>query len=147
MATNKSKRNFVLDSYTLCLCWIHCFISHLIYLSFNQTHNAAILSSKCETFVLQIHHTKFCWTFFSCWRWNLVLVCQFTVVHFNLISNIFLCRYESRNLRMKLLTWCRVISRSGLGLKFVKIFRTCIQNFFITLRVTIFFFRDVDLLC
>jgi len=58
---------------------------------------------------------------------------------------------------MKLLTWCRVISLGGffgsgwaglgLGLKFVKIFRACIQNVFITLRVMIFVFRDVDLLC
>ena len=152
--TNKSKRYFFLDSHTLCLCWIHWLVSHLIYLSFNQTHNAAmlssrggarhfhlggplegpvlqqgelsmvcvglserglilggplggpgkilgvqyppgtplappLLSSKCETFVLQMHHTNFCWTFFSCWRWNLVLVCQFTLVHFDLISNIF----------------------------------------------------------
>ena len=37
--------------------------------------------------------------------------------------------------------------RAGLVLKFVKIFRACIKNFFITLRVTTFFFRDVDLLC
>jgi len=26
-------------------------------LEFNHTHNAAMFSSKCETFVLQIHHT------------------------------------------------------------------------------------------
>jgi len=26
-------------------------------LEFNQTHNAALFSSKCETFVFQIHHT------------------------------------------------------------------------------------------
>jgi len=37
--------------------------------------------------------------------------------------------------------------RGGLGLKFVKIFRGCIQNFFIILRVTTFFFRGLDLLC
>jgi len=39
--------------------------------------------------------------------------------------------------------------RAGLELrlKFVKIFRACIQNFFITLRIMIFVFRDVDLLC
>jgi len=49
--------------------------------------------------------------------------CQFTVVHFDLISNIFLCRYASRTPRMKVLTWCRVISRAWLGLKFVKICR------------------------
>jgi len=77
-------------------------------------------------------------------------------VHFDLTSNIFFCRYASRTLRMKLLTWCRVINRAGffvsgragpgLGLKFDKIFRVCIQNFLITLRVgpPIFFFRDVD---
>jgi len=56
--------------------------------------------------------------------------CQFTIVHFDLISNIFvsLCKY-SRTLRMKPLTRCRVVSqaglsdRAGLGLKFVKIFQ------------------------
>ena len=26
-------------------------------LEFNQTHNAAVFSTKCETFALQIHHT------------------------------------------------------------------------------------------
>jgi len=26
-------------------------------LEFNQTYNAATLSSKCETFALQVHHT------------------------------------------------------------------------------------------
>jgi len=47
----------------------------------------------------------------------------------------------------------RVVSRVGLfgrasfGLKFVKMFRTCIQNFFITFRVTTFFFGEVHLLC
>jgi len=49
---------------------------------------------------------------------------------------------------MKLLTWCRVISRAGLfvsglaglGLRIVKLFRACIQNFFIAFRVTIFSF-------
>jgi len=67
-------------------------------------------------------------------------------VHFDLISNIFLCRYANRTIKVKRLTWCRVITLAGLGLKFVKIFRACIQNVFITLRVTNFFFRDVDLL-
>jgi len=73
--------------------------------------------------------------------------CQFTVVHFDLISNIFLCRYTSRTLRMKLLTWCRVISRAelfgsdraGLGLKFVKMFQACIQNFFYNIKSNDFF--------
>ena len=31
MVTNKSKRYFFLPSYTLCLCWMHWFVSHLIY--------------------------------------------------------------------------------------------------------------------
>jgi len=72
-------------------------------------------------------------------------------VHFDLISNIFLFRYGSRTLRMKILTWCRVIRRARLGLKFVKI---CRANFgpayktaFIALRATFVFFLDVDLLC
>jgi len=26
-------------------------------LEFNQTHNAAMFSSKCETFALQVHHS------------------------------------------------------------------------------------------
>ena len=71
---------------------------------------------------------------------------QITIVHFDLISNIFLCRYASRTLWMKSLTWCRVISRALLGVRFVKIFRVCMQSFFITLRATFVFFRDVDLL-
>jgi len=43
-----------------------------------------------------------------------LLFCQFTVVHFDLISNIFSCRHASRTLRMKLLTWRRVASQVGL---------------------------------
>jgi len=39
--------------------------------------------------------------------------CQFIVVRFDLISNIFSCRYASRTLGMKLLTWCRVVSQVG----------------------------------
>jgi len=35
-------------------------------------------------------------------------------VHFDLIPNIFLCRYASRTLRMKLLIWCRVLSLARL---------------------------------
>ena len=131
-------------------------------------------------------------------------------MHFDLNLKHILCRYASRTLRMKLLTWCRfigvargakgdmlspkflenivilcferrfskqnsvirlksnildppifwpsqifglatplfrVISRAGLGLRLVKIFRACIHNFFVTFGVTIFFFRGVDLLC
>ena len=57
---------------------------------------------------------------------------------------------------MKLLTWCKVISLAGLfgsgwaglGRKFVKIFRVNNGPAYKTfLRVTNFFFRDIDLLC
>ena len=53
-------------------------------------------------------------------------------MHFDLISNIFLCLYANRTLKVKRLIWCRVITLAGLGLKFVKIFRACIQNVFIS---------------
>ena len=46
---------------------------------------------------------------------KLATFCQFIVVHFDLISNILLCRYASRTLKMKLLTWCWVISLAGPG--------------------------------
>jgi len=36
------------------------------------------------------------------------------LVYFDLISNIFLCRYARKTLRMKLFTWCRVLSQAGL---------------------------------
>jgi len=69
-------------------------------------------------------------------------------VHFDLISYIFLCRYANRTHRMKRLTWCRVISLGGLVcLNISGQFLACIQNFVITLRVTTFFFRDVDRIC
>jgi len=129
---------------------------------FNQTHNAAVFSPKFETFALQIQYIT--WPHLALLHILFVLktklgtFCQFTVVHFDLISNIFLCRCASRTLRMQLLTWCRVISlaglfgsgRTGLGLEFVKIFRA---NFgpayktFYNIKSNDFFFRDVDLLC
>ena len=62
--------------------------------------------------------------------------CQFTVVHFHLISNIFLCRYASRTLRMKLLTWCRVMSGRafrvgrGSGLSLSKYFGPAYKTFY-----------------
>jgi len=36
MVTNRSKRYLFRDSYTLCLCWMHWFVSHLIYLSLTK---------------------------------------------------------------------------------------------------------------
>ena len=85
-------------------------------LEFNHTHNAAVFSSKCETFALQYRYITpsfvahsfrvkgETWYFFANSPLGILI----------LISNIFLCRYASRALRMKLLTWCRVISLAGL---------------------------------
>jgi len=36
MVTNESKIYFFRDSYTLRLCWMHWFVSHLIYLSLTK---------------------------------------------------------------------------------------------------------------
>ena len=79
MVTNKSKINLFHDSYTkfismtptLCdsvpvsntLDWL---VSHLIYLNLTKPTMQQCFHSKCETFALQIHHTQFCQTFFSC---------------------------------------------------------------------------------
>ena len=48
---------------------------------------------------------------------------------------------------VELQLWQGFSGRAGLGLKFFKILQACIQNFFVTLRVTTFFFRSIDLLC
>jgi len=66
-------------------------------LRFNQTHNAALFSTKCETFPLHVRDTWFCWTLFSCWcRWNMVLflpiyLCAFWFL-FNLKFFLLLCK-------------------------------------------------------
>jgi len=36
MVTNRSKQYLFHDSYTLCLRWMHWFVSHLIYLSLTK---------------------------------------------------------------------------------------------------------------
>jgi len=126
-------------------------------LEINQSQNAAMFSSKCETFVYRYITPNFVGHSFRVKGKTWYFFCRFTVVHFDLISNIFFCRYASRTLRMKLLTWCRVISRArllgsgraGRGHNFVKIFRVCIQNFFYNIRSrpNDFLFCDVHLLC
>ena len=120
------------------------------------------LNPKCSSVFIQVRNVYFTDTshlilfdILFVLKVNLVLFCQFTVVHFDLISSIFFCRYASRTLKMQLLTWCKVISRgrlvgSGSGLSLSKYFEPISglhANFFMTLRVglTIFFFRDVDL--
>ena len=123
--------------------------SHL--LEFNQTHNAAMFSSKCETLALQIGYItpSFVGHFFRV-EVKLDTFCQFSIVHFHLISNIFLCRYASITPRMKVLTWCRVMSGRafrvgpGSGLSLSKYFGPAYKKFYNILRVTTFFFREVD---
>jgi len=44
---------------------------------------------------------RYFFPFFSCWRWNVVLFWQFTVVHLDLISNIFLRSF----MQVELLEW------------------------------------------
>jgi len=74
-------------------------------------------------------------------------------VHFDLIPNISLCLYASRTLRMKLLTWCRVINLAGFFGSGSARAQVC-QNIsglhtklFYNIKSNDFFFRDVDLLC
>ena len=74
-------------------------------------------------------------------------------MHFDLISNMFLCRYASRTLRMKLLTWCRVMSgRAGLGSgvrssAYFESISGLHTKLFYDIKSNDFFFRDIDLLC
>ena len=123
-----------------------CFVSHLIYLISTKTTSQQCFHPSAKHLLYRYITRSFAGHSFRV-KGETSYICQFIVVHFDLISNIFLCRYASRTLRIKILTWCRVVSRSRLGLKFVKIFRACIQNFSITLRATFVFFRDLDLLC
>jgi len=58
-------------SVTLTLCNIVLVLNALVRKSSNlqecdQTHNAAMFTSKCETFALHVRDTSFCWTSFSC---------------------------------------------------------------------------------
>jgi len=56
MVNNKSKMYFFRDSeFFIVLNALVRKSSDL--LEFNQIHNAAMFSSKCETFALQMHHT------------------------------------------------------------------------------------------
>jgi len=59
MVTNKPKKYFFRDYYTLRLCaCAECIGSKSSdLLEFNQTHNAAMFSFNCEAFALQIYHT------------------------------------------------------------------------------------------
>ena len=154
MVTKKSKRYFFRDSYTLCLCWMHWFLSHLIYFSLT-------IPTMQQCFHSSAKHLIHRWAASLLVLLDILFVLEvklgtFLPIHrcafgFNL-KYIFVLFNASRTLRMNLLIWCILISLAGIfrvgsGLKFVKIFRGCMQNFFISLRATTFFFRDVDLLC
>jgi len=143
---------------TLCAC-AECIgsLSHLIYLSLTKPTVQQCFHPSAKHLYYKCITSSFVWQSFRSERWNLVLFCQFAVVHFGLISNLFSCRYASRTFRMKRLTLCRVISQirtfritpgSGLSLsKYFELMSDLNTKPFIALRVTIFFIRDVDLLC
>jgi len=84
-------------------------------LQFNQTHNAAMFSSKCETFALQIGYITPGFVGHSfrvkgeTWYFLPIHRCTFG---FNL-KYIFASFYASRTLRMKLLIWCILIGLAG----------------------------------
>jgi len=89
---------------------MHWFISHLIYLSLTKL-------PQCSNVAIQVRNICFAdashlllLRILFVLKVKLGTFCQFMVTHFDLISNIFLCRYASGTLRMKLLTWCRVKS-------------------------------------
>jgi len=155
MVTNKSKRDFFIDSYTLCLCWMQWFVSRLIYLSLTKPTMQQCFHPRAKHLLYRCITPSFVGHSFriegetSSFFANSPLCILF--------SNIFLCRYASRTLRIKLLTWCRVISLAGrfgsgrsrdlILSKYFGLISSLHTKPFITLRVTTFFFRDVDLLC
>jgi len=133
------------------------FVSHLIYLSLTKP--------QCSNVFIQVRNICFASTSHLVLLDILFILLKVKLgtllpIHrcafwFNL-KYIFvsLCKY-SRTLSVEWNFWHGAellvrpgfSDRAGLELKFVKIFRACIQNFFITLGVMIFFFPDVDLLC
>ena len=95
---------------------MHWFVSHLIYLSLTTPtmQHCFHLSAKyllyryiTPNFVGHSFHVEAETRYFFA---NSPLC----TCHLDLIPKIFLCRYASRTLRMKLLTWCRVISLTRL---------------------------------
>ena len=150
MVTNKSKIYFFVDSYTFCLCWMHWFVSHLIYLSLSKLTMPQYFHPGAKYLLYRYITPSFVRHSFRVEGETFLPIhrCAFWFKS----QKYFVCRCASRTLRMKLLKWCRVISLAGLfgtdsGLKFVLIFQACIQNFIITSRVTTFFIRGVELLC
>jgi len=88
-------------------------VRHLIYLSLTKL-------PQCSNVFIQVRNICFADTshvvllrILFVLKEKLGTFCQFMVTHFDLISNIFLFRYASRTVRMKLLTWCRVKSGEG----------------------------------
>ena len=141
----KSSDLLWVTKHTMQQCF-HSSAKHLLYKHVKKIRSSVATSSVIGFVGHTFRVVGETWYFF----------CRFTVVHFDLISNIFLCGYASRPPRMKLLTWCKQsyksgkAFRAGLGLKFFKIFRANIRpgyKTFYNIKSNGFFFRDEDLLC
>jgi len=106
--TNK-RDIFSLTLKTFCLCWMHRFVSHLIYLSLTKTTMQQRFHPSAKHLLYKYITPRFVGHSFrvkgGTWYFFANSHCAFS---FNL-KYIFvsLCKY-SRTLRMKLLTWCRV---------------------------------------
>ena len=94
---------------------MHWVVSHRIYLSLTKPTIQQRFHPSAKHLLYRYITPSFVGHSFRAKDETLVLFCQFTVVHFDLISNIFvsLCKY-SGTLSMKLLTWRRVVSQAGL---------------------------------
>jgi len=133
---DKSKIYFFLDSYTLCLCWMHWFMSHLIYYPqcsnvFIQVRNICFTSTS-HLFLLDILLVL---------KVKLVLFYQFTIVHFDLISNIFLlsCKQNSLNETFDMVQSSKLDQTQA---KFVKIFSSWFHAYLTAVTsVTVIFLR------
>jgi len=95
---------------------MHWFVSHLIYLSLTKSAMQQRFHPSTKHLIYTYITPSFVGHSFRVKgeTWCLFANSQITVAHFELISSIFSCRYASRTLRMKLLTWCRVVSQAGL---------------------------------
>jgi len=73
---------------------MHWFVSHLIYLSLTKPTMQQHFHPSAKHCFTSTSHLVLLDILFVL-KVNLGNFCQFTVVHFDLISNIFACRYAS----------------------------------------------------
>jgi len=114
---------------------MHWFHSHLIYLSLTKPRMQQCFHPSAKHLLTSTSHLVLLDILFVL----KVKLITFLRIHrcafgFNLKYIFASLRKNSYNETFDF-TWCRVISRTGLGLRFVKIFRVCVQNFCITLGV------------